>query len=62
MNKPENKTIPNYPKLTWAELRDALVKQGIRDDDEIDRIDVSWGRLEELECKKDQDFGWQVFL
>lgn len=62
MNKQEKTNVPNYPKLTWAELKEILINQGIQDSDEIDRIDISWGRPEDVECKKDKDFGWQVFL
>ena len=62
MNKQEKTNVPNYPKLTWAELKEILINQGIQDTDEIDRIDISWGRPEDVECKKDKDFGWQVFL
>ncbi len=52
----------NEGKLTWGEVKALLEEAGIRDEDEIDRIDISWGSPEELECVYDEDFGWRITL
>ena len=49
-------------KLTWQEIKALIESSGVRAEDEIDKIDISWGSVEELECKKDEDFGWQIRL
>lgn len=49
-------------KLTWQELKALIEAAGVLADDEIDKIDISWGAIEELECHKDEDFGWQIRL
>ncbi|MEJ2141946.1 MAG: hypothetical protein P8Y24_06265 [Gammaproteobacteria bacterium] len=49
-------------KLTWQELKELIEKAGVKNGDEIDRIDISWGSIEELICKKDEDFGWRIQL
>jgi len=49
-------------KLTWQELKALIESSGVQADDEIDKIDVSWGSIEELECRKDEDFGWRIVL
>ena len=49
-------------KLTWQELKNLIESYGVQADDEIDKIDISWGSIEELECRKDEDFGWQIRL
>ncbi len=49
-------------KLTWYELKRLIESAGVQGDDEIDKIDISWGSIEELECRKDEDFGWQIRL
>lgn len=49
-------------KLTWQEVKKMVEKSGVKDNDEIDRIDISWGKLEEFECNKDDDFGWRIQL
>ncbi len=54
--------VPNNTKLTWKEFCQRLHAAGIQDDDEIDKIDISWGRPEDIECRKDRDFGWQILL
>lgn len=47
-------------KITWGELKKLAEQAGIQDSDEIDAIDISWGDIEEVECNKDEDFGWQI--
>lgn len=49
-------------KLTWKELKELIEKSGVRPEDEIDRIDISWGSLEDFECNKDDIFGWRIIL
>jgi len=49
-------------KLTWGEIKRLLEEAGVRDEDEIDRIDISWGSAEDLECVHDEDFGWRIVL
>ncbi len=49
-------------KLTWGELKRRLEAAGVRDEDEIDRIDISWGNPEAIECVHDEDFGWRIIL
>ena len=46
-------------KLTWQEIKTLIESSGVRAEDEID---ISWGSVEDLECKKDEDFGWQIRL
>jgi hypothetical protein len=53
---------PNATKLTWKEFKDLCEKKGIKDEDELDIIDISWGSTEYFECKRDDDFGWQITL
>ena len=52
----------NEKKLTWGEFVRRAREAGITDNDEIDNISVSWGSPDELEIKKDEDFGWQISL
>lgn len=49
-------------KLTWGEIKRLLEEAGVRDEDEIDRIDISWGSIDDLECVRDEDFGWRIVL
>lgn len=49
-------------KLTWQEIKELIEQAGVKNEDEIDRIDISWGSIEELMCNKDDDFGWQIRL
>jgi len=49
-------------KLTWGQLKDLLESAGILNEDEIDTISISWGKIEEMEIKKDDIFGWQIYL
>jgi len=39
-------------KITWGELKKLIEENGVAEDDEIDRIDISY----------DDDFGWQIYL
>jgi hypothetical protein len=52
----------NSTKLTWKEFKELCEKKGVQDSDELDSIDISWGDIEYFECKKDEDFGWQISL
>lgn len=49
-------------KLTWKDFVELCQKAGIRDQDEIDTIDISWGDATYFECTWDDDFGWQISL
>lgn len=49
-------------KLTWQELKRLIESSGVQAEDEIDKIDISWGSVEEFECQKDEDFGWRIVL
>jgi hypothetical protein len=49
-------------KLTWKEIKDLIEAAGVKDNDEIDDIDISWGDVAELEIEKDEVFGWKVRL
>ena len=49
-------------KLTWKEFKTLCEQKGVQDNDELDSIDISWGDIEYFECKKDEDFGWQITL
>ena len=52
----------NEKKMTWNEIKDLIEASGVKPDDEIDRIDISWGSLEEFDCSKDDIFGWRIIL
>lgn len=52
----------NERKMTWKELLQLIEKSGVKPDDEIDRIDISWGSQEDFECTKDEIFGWRIIL
>ena len=56
-----NKESENL-RITWGELVAACEKAGIKDDDEIDVVHITWGGIEHLICEKDKDFGWQIVL
>ena len=49
-------------KLTWQDLKNLIESSGVQAKDEIDKIDISWGSIEEFECNKDEDFGWRIIL
>lgn len=49
-------------KLTWKEFKELCEQRGVKDSDELDTIDISWGSTDDFECKKDPDFGWQISL
>ena len=50
--------VPN--KMTWREVREVIENAGVKDEDEIDCIEISWGTAEQLKLTKDEDFGWQI--
>lgn len=50
--------VPN--KMTWREVREVIENAGVKDEDEIDCIEISWGTAEQLTLSKDEDFGWQI--
>ena len=52
----------NERKLTWDEIKKLIENSGVKPDDEIDRIDISWGSLDSFECKQDEIFGWRIIL
>ena len=46
--------------MTWREVREVIENAGVKDEDEIDCIEISWGTAEQLTLSKDEDFGWQI--
>jgi len=56
------KTEPCGKKLTWGEFKKRAEEVGMSDNDEIDNITISWGGVEDLDLKKDEVFGWQIYL
>ncbi|HHM05261.1 MAG TPA: hypothetical protein ENJ19_05905 [Gammaproteobacteria bacterium] len=57
-NNPDKETV----KLTWNEFKALCERAGVCDEDTIDTIDISWGDNKYFECRKDDDFGWQITL
>ncbi len=53
---------PAERKFTWGELKKLIEASGVKAEDEIDKIEISWGDIEEFTCTKDEDFGWQIRL
>jgi len=49
-------------KITWSQFKILAEQAGIKEDDEIDSIDVAWGDIEDFEINQDDDFGWQITL
>lgn len=49
-------------KFTWREIKQLIEKAGVGDEDEIDGIDISWGAISDLECRRDEILGWQIIL
>lgn len=49
-------------KVTWGELKAFVEKTGISDTDEIDLMDITWGKVDKLKATFDADFGWQICL
>ena len=49
-------------KITWGDLKQVIEKSGIENNDEIDTIDISWGKADKLKVLFDEDFGWQIIL
>ena len=47
-------------KFTWSEIRRMIEAAGVKDDDEIDCIEISWGTADQVKLKKDEVFGWQI--
>jgi len=58
----ERLPVVNSDKLTWGELLRKAKEAGIKEEDEIDNISISWGSPDKMEIKKDDDFGWQITL
>lgn len=49
-------------KISWKEFKDLVENAGVKNDDEIDSIDVAWGDAHDFEITYDADFGWQITL
>ena len=47
-------------KFTWQQIRQLIEQAGVKDDDEIDCIEISWGTSDQVKLNKDKDFGWQI--
>ena len=58
----EKSLAPTGDKVTWGELKQFVEKTGIEDSDEIDLIDITWGKMDKLQANFDADFGWQICL
>lgn len=58
----EASKVETSGKITWGELKQLVEKTGISENDEIDRIDIAWGSIDELKISYDDDYGWQVYL
>ena len=54
--------IDECGKITWGELKRIIEKSGIKDSDEIDRLDIAWGNIEDINVSYDDDYGWQIYL
>ena len=57
-----NKEQTIGPKITWQQLKDICEKAGVKDDDQLDTVYITWGEVDALECVRDDDFGWQIIL
>ena len=66
MNKkiiyPNSSPTDQDQRITWADFKRQVEAAGVKDDDYIDSIDVSWGDLQQLDCTNDDVFGWQIKL
>lgn len=49
-------------KITWGAFKQLVENQGVLDNDEIDLIDISWGKADKLKVRLDEDFGWKISL
>ena len=49
-------------KITWKQFKELVENAGVRDDEEIDSIDVAWGEAKDFKITHDEDFGWQITL
>jgi len=58
----EQSTNEKELKITWGEFKARCEKAGIKDDDTLDSVHVTWGPSDALQCKFDADFGWQIVL
>ncbi len=52
----------NEKKLTWKKFIEMVEASGIKDDDEIDSIDIMWGGEELFNCEKNEDDSWKIAL
>ncbi len=50
------------PKITWKELKEACERAGMKDNNPLDVVYITWGSAGHLKCNKDADFGWQILL
>jgi hypothetical protein len=53
-------TTARNSKFTWREIRRLIEEAGVKDEDEIDCIEISWGTADQVKLNKDDDFGWQI--
>lgn len=49
-------------KITWRDLKQACERAGVKDEDTLDAVQITWGSSNQLKCNKDEDFGWQIIL
>ena len=49
-------------KITWNDLKILCESNGVQDEDTLDFVHIGWGSREDLKCKRDEDFGWQIVL
>ena len=57
-----NFIAPTGEKITWGDLKKFVETTGITDNDEIDSIDITWGKMDKLKATFDDDFGWKIVL
>jgi len=58
----KSKKLEICGKVTWGDIKRVIENTGVKDGDEIDRIDIAWGSIEEIIIKLDDDYGWQIYL
>lgn len=52
--------VDQHGKLTWKQIREFVESSGVKDNDEIDCIELSWTTADQLKLIKDEDFGWKI--
>jgi hypothetical protein len=51
----------DYSKMTWKEIKDEIEKQGVKDEDKVNYIDISY-HIEDVTITKDSvNDGWEIW-